>query len=237
MDTKCLVCGIPNFERIQKDGTFSKYLKYKEKKIKEYTCLMKNESLFIIDQNINNYKNNNVLSIKLNIKSDETQKTIKKIFNKLVKLKYYISIYKNQIYIYLQKNIIKIAKYSYLMENEYNFKSKQLIKKLAVVYKINKLRFPKLSNKDLFIQIFYAFYIHSLIDEIYKKYKINLINDFDNYHEVYKFLKEKKYVKKYNEKIIPQIKNKVKSINHLLKKESEKIKNIKNEIKKNQEIL
>ena len=237
MDTKCLVCGIPNFERIQKDGTFSKYLKYKEKKINEYTCLFKNESLFIIDEYRTNYKNNNVLITKLNIKSDETQKIIKKIFNKLVKLKYYISTNKNNIYIYLPKNLNKLAKYNYLMENEYNFKSKKLIKKLAVVFKIYKLRFPKLSNKDLFIQIFYAYYIISLVNEIYTKYKINLINDFDNYHEVYKFLKEKKYVKKYNEKIVPKIKKKVKSINHLLKQKSEKIKNIKDNIEKNQELL
>jgi hypothetical protein len=237
MDTKCLVCGIPNFERIQKDGTFSKYLKYKEKKINEYTCLFKNDSLFIIDEYRTNYKNNNILITKLNIKSNDTQKIIKKTSNKLTKLKYYKSIYKNNIYIYQPKNLNKIAKYNYLMENEYNFKSKQLIKKLAVVFKIYKLRFPKLSNKDLFIQIFYAFYIISLLDEIHKKYKINLINDFDNYHEVYKFLKEKKYVKKYNEKIIPQIKNKVKSINDLLKKECEKIKNIKDKIEKNQELF
>jgi len=123
------------------------------------------------------------------------------------------------------------------MENQYDFKSKDLIKKLAVVFKINKLKFPKLSNKDLFIQIFYAFYIVSLIDEIYRKYKINLIIDFDNYHEVYKFLKMKNYVKKYNEKIIPKIKNKIKSINNLLKKENEKIKNIKDDIEKNHELL
>ena len=237
MDTKCLVCGIPNFERIKKNGTFSKYLKYKEKKINEYTCLIQNKSLFIEDENITNYKNNNVLSIKLNIKSNNTQKTIKKIFNKLIKLKYYISTYENKIYIYQLKDLNKLAKYNYLMENQYDFKSKDLIKKLAVVFKINKLKFPKLSNKDLFIQIFYAFYIVSLIDEIYRKYEINLIIDFDNYHEVYKFLKMKNYVKKYNEKIIPKIKNKIKSINNLLEKLNEKIKNIKDDIEKNHELL
>lgn len=237
MDTECFVCGIPNFERIQKNGTFSKYLKYKEKKINEYTCLIQNKSLFINEDEDINYKNNNILSIKLNINSDNTKKTIKKIFIKLVKLKYYLSNYKKKIYIYLPKNLNKIAKYIYLIENEYNFKSKNLIKKLAVVFKIYKLKFPKLSNKDLFIQIFYAFYIVSLIDEIYRKYKINLIIDFDNYNEVYKFLKIKNYVEKYNKKIIPKIKNKIKSINNILKKESSKIKNIKDEIKKNQEIL
>ena len=117
--------------------------------------------------------------------------------------------------LYILQNINKLCQYLYLIKNEYNFKSKKnFIKKLAIVFKLNN-KISKLNNMNLYIQIFYSYYVISLIDKVYKKYKINLINDFDNYHEVYKF--KKGYVLKYYNEIIP-LRIKTKNINKLLKK-------------------
>ena len=241
MNTKCLVCGIANFERIRKNGKFNQYLKYKEKNINEYVCLFQNKSIFYEEEiDINNSKDENLKKIKYKLEKYIYENNIIKIFNKLVKFKYYISFYDKKNYIYLQKNINKLCQYLYLIKNEYNFKSKKnFIKKLAIVFKLNKLRYPKLNNMNLYIQIFYSYYVISLIDKVYKKYKINLINDFDNYHEVYKFLKKKGYVLKYYNEIIPKIRIKTKNINKLLKKNNIiiEVNKIKNKIQKNEVIF
>jgi len=75
---------------------------------------------------------------------------------------------------------------------------------MAAEYYIFKLKF-NISDKEFFISIFYRFYIFLLKDEIIRKYGIDISKDFDNYHSIYLFLKEKKYVSKFYTKIKKQI--------------------------------
>jgi hypothetical protein len=69
-----------------------------------------------------------------------------------------------------------------------------------------KLKFMNnVTNTDFFIAIFFRFYILALKDEIVKKYGVNVVLDFNNYHSIYLFLKEKKYVSIFYKKIKKEI--------------------------------
>ena len=80
------------------------------------------------------------------------------------------------------------------------------IKYMAVQLYLCKLKFiNNVSNTDFFIAIFFRFYILALKDEIVKKYGINVVLDFNNYHSIYLFLKEKNYVSIFYKKIKKEI--------------------------------
>ena len=66
-----------------------------------------------------------------------------------------------------------------------------IILKLSFNYLITKLKYPSLSDNKLFIQLFFKYYIPSLINEIQEKYGVDLTLDFKNYEDVYLFLDEK----------------------------------------------
>lgn len=73
-----------------------------------------------------------------------------------------------------------------------------LIKKLSITFLYEKLTSSnKIKNKTIFITIFFKKYIFEIKDEIYKKYKIKINEDFPNYNELYIFLKNKGYVNRY----------------------------------------
>jgi len=80
------------------------------------------------------------------------------------------------------------------------------IKYMAVQLYLCKLKFMNnVTNTDFFIAIFFRFYILALKDEIIKKYGVNVILDFSNYHIIYLFLKEKNYVTTFYKKIKKEI--------------------------------
>jgi hypothetical protein len=95
-------------------------------------------------------------------------------------------------------NILEALFHNYITEKTNkiaNFYFGTKIKELSTLFMINKL-FNNYSTKDILILIFYDNYIYLIQEEIYKKYKKEL-SDFENYNDIYIFLKSKGYVEKY----------------------------------------
>lgn len=233
MDTKCIVCAIPKFESVQKNGKFKKYLNINERYLNNYNCLLENKSMFYEESNVD-YENDkrtqqNILAY-FHGEFNYSRKIIL-ILLKLEKLKYKITFYKG-IYIYRSSNIDKLSKYVYLKRFIYDPRSDDVIKKIAEVYKMSKIRYPKINDKSLFIQLFFSYYVQSLINEVEIKYGMDLTLDFNNFNELYEFLKKKGYVKKYYKEEIEKIKKYVIKINKKLKEDENKINNLKAKILK-----
>ena len=233
MDKKCIICAIPKFETVQKNGKFKKYLNMNERYINNYNCLLENKSMFYEESNVDYEDNKNTQQNVLTyFQSDfDYSKKIILILLKLQKLKYHITFYKG-IYIFKSKNLKIISKYVYLKRFMYDPKSSDIIMKIAIVYKMSKIKYPKINEKSLFIQLFYAYYVQSLINEIELKFGIDLTLDFNNFNELYLFLKRKGYVDKYYKEEINKIKDSIKIIDKKLNENKEKIKNLEKEIKK-----
>ena len=100
---------------------------------------------------------------------------------------------------------------------------------MAAEYYLFKLKF-NVPDKEFFINIFFRYYILALKDELIKKYGINVVLDFNNYHSIYLFLKEKNYVSIFYKKIKKEILDEYKNFKIF-------IKNNKNDINKFQENL
>ena len=98
---------------------------------------------------------------------------------------------------------------------------------MAEVYKMSKIKFPKINEKSIFIQLFFSYYVQSLINEIELKYGVDLTLDFSNFNDLYNFLNKKGYVKKYYKEEIIKIKSYLKNINKKLKEDKNKIDNLK----------
>ena len=233
MDKKCILCAIPKYETVQKNGKFKKYLNMNERYINNYNCLLENQSIFYEESNID-YENDkktqqNVLTY---FQSNfEHSKKIILILIKLEKLKYNITFYKG-IYIYKKKNLKNLSKYIYIKRFLYDPKSSDVIRKISIVYRMSKIKFPKINDKSLFIQLFFSYYVQSLIHEVELKFGIDLTLDFNNFHELYLFLKKKGYVNKYYKEEIIKIKESLKIIDKKLIEDKEKIKLLENQIKK-----
>ena len=219
MDYKCIYSIYPNLEGIKKDGTFEYQISFQEKNIYEVNCLLKNKILFYKNIILINYKNN-YKKIYININQDSYIKGAIQIYF-LSKLKYKIISYKygneqesTYYYFYRDENYNDILKYIYVLkyineqdfENNYSKNMNVFIKYMAIQYYLCKLKFKNnVTNTDFFIAIFFRFYILALKDEIVKKYGINVVLDFSNYHNIYLFLKEKNYVSIFYKKIKKEI--------------------------------
>lgn len=238
MDKKCIVCAIPKFETVQKNGTFKKYLNMNERYINNYNCLLENKSMFYEESNIDYEDDKKTQKNVLTYFHGEFNysKKIILILLKLEKLKYRITFYKG-IYIYKNNKIDHLAKYIYLKRFIYDPKSTDVIKKIAEVYKLSKIRYPKINDNSLFIQLFFSYYVQSLINEIELMYGIDLTLDFSNFNELYVFLKKKGYVKKYYNEEIPKVKIYLKKINKILKANKNKIDNLKIKLQKEETLF
>jgi len=224
MDKKCIVCAVPKFETIQKNGKFKKYLNMNERYLNNYNCLLENKSLFYEEANIddeNNKKTQQNILTYFQGNFEYSKKTLV-ILSKLEQLNYKITFYKG-VYIFQPKNFKQLCKYIYLKRFLYEPTSTNVTRKMAIVYTMSKIRFPKIKENDLFIQLFYSFYVQSLINEIELKYGIDLTLDFNNFNELYVFLKKKKYVDKFYNEEIKNIQNYLKIIQKELKENKDKI--------------
>jgi len=218
MNYKCLYSIYLGFEGIKKDGTF-KYFLFKDRIIYNMNCLLKKKVFFFVgsDDTKENQKKKIILNnINKNHQKNHYKKQLIQTYI-LSKLKYKYTRYflskKKYIYfIYKKKYFNNIVKYIYIKEyiNAENYSDNYtkniniFIKYMAAEYYLFKLKF-NISDKEFFISIFYRFYIFLLKDEIIRKYGIDISKDFDNYHSIYLFLKEKKYVSKFYTKIKKQI--------------------------------
>ena len=219
MDYKCIYSIYPNLEGIKKDGTFEYQISFQEKNIYEVNCLLKNKILFY--KNIVPYKNNNnYKKTYININQDSYIKEViqsyflSKLKYKIISLKYRNEQESYYYYFYRDENYNDILKYIYALkyindkdfENNYSKNMNVFIKYMAIQYYLCKLKFKNnVTNTDFFIAIFFRFYILALKDEIIKKYGVNVVIDFSNYHTIYLFLKEKNYVSIFYKKIKKEI--------------------------------
>lgn len=225
MSRKCIVCGIKDYETIKKNGTFKKHLFSVDKYFNELECFFKNKSPFII------------VNIHLDMKRfDVSESNIFILLDYIEKLnKSNVMIFKDTTYNYYYKeiNIDLFTKYYYLFDNLNKVKDNWL-KKAGIQYLISQIKFPSITQKQIFIELFYRYYVSSLIDEIKEKFGINLL-DFNNFHELYNWLDKKGYVQKYYKKIIFDIKKEANDFNKSIKKKD--IEKLKLSIKKKSTIF
>ena len=93
-------------------------------------------------------------------------------------------------------NILFLQYITNINSNAYNFFYKNIEKLLITSFMINRLHANLISDQNILINIFYEIYIFEIESEIIEKFNKS-IKDFANYHQLYSFLKEKGYVKKY----------------------------------------
>ncbi len=143
-------------------------------------------------------------------------------FQKNKNLYYVDYLDKNHKYIFLKNNKDYIMKFLYIKKNIYNhkkiFKSYEYninngIIKLILEYIYLKLlhNTKYISDDEIYIKLFYLYYIKNIQTEIYLLYNKNY-DDFANYRELYIFLKKKGYVDTFYKKIVPIIKKNYKKI-------------------------
>lgn len=236
---RCIISAVPTFETIKKNGKFDIYLNAFERLMNEYRCLLEDRSLFYyLIQNIYN----NEIDI-INFNESNNAKFEDEILTKIKKKKYHISILYNKekknylSVLYKEKNIDSLVKYIYIMNTILEDKDYDEIEIMSKIYYINKIRYPEIKDNVIFIQLFYGYYVKTLIDEIEKKYGKNIILDFNNYNELYIFLNKKGYVKEYYKTVKKKIIKYTNIIEEDLKKNKESLKEIKKNIKNNSSIL
>ena len=141
--------------------------------------------------------------------------------------KKYKIIYFDGLYLFKKKELNNLSNYIYVKKFLYDPNSNDLLRKMTYVYYLLRLKNNDVSDEIIFINIFYAFYVQSLRDELINKYGKDIALDFENFNKLYLFLKEKKYVddfyKNYTKKIIDEYKIVLKE----LKKNKNKISNVK----------
>ena len=200
MSNKCIVCGIPDYETLKKNGTFNKYFFMKDKYFNELECFFKKKTLFIMTN-----KRMEVYS--------KTKEDVIPLFNYLKKLtSFNLTLYSDSIYYfyYEKKDLDLFSKYLYLMDT-LDYVKDNWLKRAGIQYSMIKIKLPNIKEKQIFIELFYRYYAPSLLNEIKEKFGINILN-FNNYHELYIFLDKKGYVKKYYQQVIDDIKKEANNI-------------------------
>lgn len=224
---KCELSLLPNLEGIKKDGKFKFYLSYKDKLINGYECLLENKIKFLENTNIstNDSKKNQKLTSFYSLDFDY----IKRYFiigYKLSKKKYKI-IYFDGLYLFKKKELNNLANYVYVKKFLYDPDSNDILRKMTYVYYLLRIKNNDISDEIIFINIFYAFYVQSLRDELINKYGKDIALDFENFNKLYIFLREKKYVDNFYKNEVKKIKDEYKIILKELKKDKLKINNVK----------
>jgi len=160
-----------------------------------YLCLFNNNIKYIKSNYFFDLYNNDYV-----IKSLLIISYIQKNSNlKYINSPYFSYIYNNSVK-NTEDNILNIL---FIQERIFKEKNISFINILSFHFLMLKFQYNKtVSDKDLLIEIFYNNFIKDkfIINDIKKNYNKNILIDFANYHELYLFLKDKGYVKKfYNE--------------------------------------
>ena len=180
-DKKCIYSIFPKLEGIQKNGTIKiGYISRKNIYYHEKNCLLDNKITFFNIDNMSNYEDEYLKSITYFISNEKINNIV--INNILI-------CYKEKNYII----VMKLLYTQYILLPKIN--KSDIIKKLAYEYYMRKLKFgSNVSDNNIFINLFYGYYIIYINDEIKKKFGVNFMTDMGNYHEVYLFLKKNGYV-------------------------------------------
>jgi hypothetical protein len=146
-----------------------------------YSYFLKNKNLYYIDYNDNNHK--------------------------------YIFLKNNKDYIikylYIKKNIYEHKKIFKTYEYDVDNKIIKLILEYIYLYLLHNKKY--ISDNEIYIKLFYQYYIENIQTEIYLLYNKKYC-DFANYRTLYIFLEKKGYVDTFYKKLVPIIKKYYKKI-------------------------
>ena len=199
-----------NLEGIKKDGKFKYNIDFSKKEYIDINCFDNDKISFLI-------QNNSLKKEKQDIDKEELEKQFQNYSRYNIKT----ITYKNYRYIYKKKFEKKVILYLFIQEkiipkllNKYNSskKEQELILLLTYYFYMYKLQFFKTPNSKIIVILFFVNYTKLIKEEIYKKYKINISLDINNYHNLYLFLKEKGYVQYFYNILIAKIKQQYKII-------------------------
>jgi hypothetical protein len=121
-------------------------------------------------------------------------------------------------YIILKRNNIKFDNYFFFKEEQkevvlmilssfYLIQNKKIVlpDSLSYTFFLKKIKIISAKKKEsILISFFFENYVKFIEKEIYKKYSKKL-EDFENYHKLYLFLKKTGYVKKFYTKVSPKL--------------------------------
>lgn len=208
-----------NLEGIKKNGTFKYNINFEKKHYIDTYCLFNDRiSFLLIDHSLpennkkNNQLNNNEEELKIITKQAEQYKSYAKWghisvgkYSYLFKTQYEEKVKK---YVYIHEKILPslLKKYGKYEKGKANVVShKTFLDILTYYFYLYKLQFFKTSNHKILVVLFFANYVKLIKEELYEKYKINITMNIQNYHQLYLFLKEKKYVSHYYDVIVKEI--------------------------------
>ena len=212
-----------NLEGIKKDGTFKYSINFDKKHYIDTYCLFNDKiSFLLIDRSLpennkkNNQLNNNIEELNIFNKQAKQYKSHAKWdhisvgdYSYLFKIQYEEKV-KN--YIYIHEKILPSLLQKYDKHEKANIHNKTFLDILTYYFYLYKLQFFKTNNHKIFVVLFFANYIKLIKEELYDKYKINITMNIKNYHQLYLFLKEKKYVSYYYDVIVKEISKNYKKI-------------------------
>ena len=220
-----------NLEGIKKNGTFKYDINFEKKQYIDTYCLFNDKISFLLI-NRQHQSENNKINNKLNSKLNNNNQTEIDIFTKQSK-QYKLSAkwdyllfgnysylfktqYKKKVktYIYIYEKILPSLLKKYHLHKKANIKNKTFLDILTYYFYLYKLQFFKTSNHKIFVVLFFANYIKLIDEELYDKYKINIAMNIKNYHQLYLFLKEKKYVSYYYDVIVKEVLKNYKKIHN-----------------------
>jgi len=204
-----------NLEGIKKNGTFKYDINFEKKKYIDTYCLFNDRISFLLfNRQFKKGKDNNKSQEGNNIYNK--QKEIYRVklnhitfgnytfgnYSYLFKIQYKKKV---KTYIYIYEKLLPPLLKKYQLRREPDVKNKIFIDILTYYFHLYKLQFFKTSNHKILVVLFFANYIKLIKEELYDKYQINITMDIQNYHQLYLFLKEKKYVSYYYDVIVKEI--------------------------------
>ena len=204
-----------NLEGIKKNGTFKYDINFEKKKYIDTYCLFNDRISFLLfNRQFKKGKDNNKSQEGNNIYNKQQEIYRVKLnhitfgnytfgnYSYLFKIQYKKKV---KAYIYIYEKLLPPLLKKYQLRREPDVKNKIFIDILTYYFHLYKLQFFKTSNHKILVVLFFANYIKLIEEELYDKYQINITMDIQNYHQLYLFLKEKKYVSYYYDVIVKEI--------------------------------
>lgn len=201
-----------NLEGIKKNGTFKYDINFEKKHYIDTYCLFNDRISFLLfNHQLKKRNENNNSQEEINIYTNQ-QKQYKVKWDHITfgdysyvfKLQYKKKV-KTYIYIYEKLLPPLLKKYSVKKKEKTTIHNKTFLDILTYYFYLYKLQFFKTPNHKILVVLFFANYVKLIKEELYDKYQINITMNIQNYHQLYLFLKEKKYVSYYYDVIVKEI--------------------------------
>jgi hypothetical protein len=210
-----------NLEGIKKNGTFKYDINFEKKEYIDTYCLFNDKISFLLINLLltknNKLNNNNQEEINIVKKQTEQYKLSTKWdsiqfgkYSYLFKIQYQKKV---KTYIYIYEKLLPPLLKKYNINKKATIHNKYFLNILTYYFYLYKLQFFKTPNRKILIVLFFSNYIKLIKEELYDKYQVNITMNIQNYHQLYLFLKEKKYVSYYYDVIVKEILKNYKEMN------------------------